>query len=102
MEDRFEIEALDVERERSVTATFADGHVAVFELTELRRECPCATCRALRERGEDTWPRPESPIPLTITDASFHGGWGLNVTWNDGHSTGIYPFTSLRKWSENR
>ena len=27
-----------------------------------------------------------------------NGGWGLNVTWNDGHATGIYPFESLHDW----
>jgi len=32
--------------------------------------------------------------------AELVGAWGLSVTWNDGHSTGIYPFESLRRWRE--
>lgn len=100
MADPYELVDLVVEREEGITATFADAHVATFGLEELRRACPCATCRDLRDRGEVSWPRPSSPTPLAISDARFHGGWGLNVTWNDDHSTGIYTFEALRRWSE--
>ena len=102
MNDRYELVDLDVKREEGITATFADGHTATIELNELRLGCPCATCRDLRDRGDTPWPRPASPTPLSITDASFHGAWGLNITWNDGHSTGIYPFQALRRWSEGQ
>lgn len=97
-------EPLDVEvsREQGVTVTFADGLVAEFSLMDLRLGCPCATCRSLRERAEDVWPRPGSPTPLRIDDAQLHGAWGLNITWNDGHGTGIFPFESLRRWSEGQ
>lgn len=100
MEDRYRAEAIDVERERGVTIRFLDGHVATFELEPLRRSCPCATCRGLRDRGDEVWPRPGSPRPLRIEHAELHGAWGLNVVWNDGHATGIYPFIDLRHWSE--
>ena len=89
MDDRYKLTDLVVDREEGITATFADGHVATFESTEFRLGCPCATCRNFREHGENPWPRPGSPTPLRVTEASLHGAWGLNVTWNDGHSTGI-------------
>lgn len=97
-------EPLDVlvERDKGLTITFPDNLVAEFSLMEVRLGCPCATCRSLRDQGEDVWPRPGSPVPLRIEDAEFHGAWGINLTWNDGHSTGIYPFESLRLWSESR
>lgn len=97
---RTEPTSIDVDREVAVTVEFADGASARFELVELRRACPCATCRALRDRGEAVWPRPASPEPLSIRDAGLHGGWGLALTWNDGHRTGIYPFDSLRRWHD--
>lgn len=100
MEDRFEVADVVVERGRGLTVTFEDGYVADFDLMRLRLWCPCASCRSLGERGEEVWPRPDSPIPLSITDAALHGAWGLVITWNDGHSTGIYPFEQLRLWSE--
>ena len=99
MEKRDELVDLVVEREASVTASFADGHVATFGLEELRTACPCATCRDLRDRERPVW-SPSSISPLRIDDARLHGAWGLNITWSDGHSTGIYPFEVLRRWSE--
>lgn len=86
-----------VERDDAVTITFADGHVGRFSIMELRLGCPCATCRSLRDRDEPSWPRPGSPTPLRITDAELSGAWGLRITWNDGHGTGIFPFDALRR-----
>ena len=100
MADRYDLVDLDVNRTTGVTATYADGFTVTFDLVDLRLGCPCATCRALIERGEKPWPRPSSPLPLSITDASFHGARGVNIVWNDGHSTGIYTFEYLRRWAE--
>ena len=102
MEERYELVDLVVEREQGITASFADGHVATFVLDELRLGCPCATCRDLRDQGQTSWPLGSSPTTLAISDARFHGAWGINITWNDGHSTGIYPFENLRRWSEGK
>ena len=100
MDERHQPESIDVAKDAGVTVTYRDGHVARFDLVSLRRGCPCATCRDLQERGEDSWPSPNSPMPLRVERAELHGAWGLNITWNDGHDTGIYPFESLRRWDE--
>jgi DUF971 family protein len=89
---------IDVDRASGVTVTFDDGAVCRYELVELRRNCPCATCRNLRDRGEDAWPRPGSPQPLAVEHAELVGAWGISFTWNDGHATGIYPWDALRRW----
>src|SRR5438094_124655 len=57
---------VDVDRARGVTVTFDDGAVCRYELVDLRRNCPCATCRNLRDHGEEAWPRPGSPQPLAV------------------------------------
>jgi DUF971 family protein len=93
---------IDVRRDEGVTITFADQFVATFNLTELRLACPCAECRNTREAGNETWPGPTSPTPLRIADAELHGGWGLRFEWNDGHSVGIFPFSSLRSWADKK
>ncbi len=93
MDERSEPATIDVKRDEAVTITFGDGAVARFDLDDLRKSCPCAECRGRRERGEVVWPRPGSPTPLRIDDAALHGAWGLSVTWNDGHATGIFPST---------
>jgi ATP-binding protein involved in chromosome partitioning len=97
MDERYEPKTIDVAKDKGVTITFFDGHVASFDLMTLRLACPCAACRALRDRGEAAWPRPGSPMPLRIESANLHGAWGLVVAWNDGHATGIFPFESLRR-----
>lgn len=98
----FEPVDVDVKRDLGLSVTFVDGYVARFEVAELRLNCPGATCRNLRDRDEDVWPRPGSPTPLRIADAELHGAWGIRITWNDTHATGIYPFEELRRWSESR
>ncbi len=102
MDGRSEPIDVDVKREAGISITFADGHVAHFHLAELRLNCPCAYCRSLRDRDEKVWPRPNSPMPLRMDGAELHGAWGLKITWNDSHATGIYPFEELRRWSEGR
>ena len=92
---------VDVEREVAVTVTFDDGAVCRYELVDLRRGCPCATCRSLRDAGELSWPRPGSPEPLAVVDAELVGAWGISFTWNDGHNTGIYPWDALRAWCDD-
>ncbi len=101
LDDRYEPSDITVKRDEGVTITFVDGHVAGFSIMELRLGCPCAPCRHLRDQGEEVWPRPGAPTPLRITDASPHGAWGIQLTWNDGHATGIFPFEALRDSSEH-
>jgi DUF971 family protein len=101
VDERHQAESIDVSRDAEVSVTYADGYVAQFDLETLRQGCPCATCRDLRERGEESWPRPNSPVPLRVERAELHGAWGLNISWNDRHATGIYPFELLRRWHES-
>jgi len=99
-QDPTEVIDITVKRDTGVELTFADGMVARFALADVRRHCPCATCRSLRDKGEDAWPRPNSPMPLAIVDARLHGAWGLDIDWNDGHGSGIFPFEEFRRWAE--
>ena len=87
-----------IERGTSIALTFDDDLVCTFALTDMRANCPCATCRGFRERGAVAWPRPGQSSEIAIRDASFAGAWGLSISWSDGHDTGIYAFASLRRW----
>ena len=93
---------VDVERERGVTITWDDGRVSRFGLEELRISCMCAQCRGLREQGNDAWSQVGGAPPLRIESAREVGNWGLNLHWNDGHTTGIYTWEVLRAWDEDR
>jgi DUF971 family protein len=87
---------IDVQRDRGVVITWADGATSRFGLEELRQHCPCAECRNRRDRNLPVWPQPSSPQPLRIVDAELVGAWGISFTWNDRHSTGIYSWELLR------
>jgi DUF971 family protein len=90
------VTAIDIDRERCVTVTFDDGLVHTFPLPALRDACPCAACRARRDRGE---PVVTNGSDARLADADLVGAWGISFRWVDGHDTGIYPWDSLHRWA---
>jgi DUF971 family protein len=89
---------VELDRAQGLTLAWDDGTELTFGLEELRVNCPCAECRGLREQDRPVWPKPASPIPLRAVTAELVGGWGVTITWNDGHATGIYTWSLLRAW----
>ena len=76
-----------------------DGTESYLKLENLRRACPCAACG-----GEPDVLGNISRPHLSYTGKSFQltgfdlvGGYALQPRWADGHSTGIYSFTYLRR-----
>lgn len=78
---------------------WSDGKENYIGLKSLREACPCALCQ-----GEpDALGYVEKP-KVVHTERSFQtlrmqqvGGYALQITWADSHSSGIYPFDLLRK-----
>jgi DUF971 family protein len=61
----------------------------------LRSECPCATCR-------DEWSGERILDPKTIrsdlklTGMENIGTYAIRLSWNDGHSSGLFSWETLR------
>jgi DUF971 family protein len=79
-----------------------DGRESFLKLETLRRACPCAACG-----GEPDVLGDVSRPHVTYTDESFQlvgfelvGGYAVQPRWADGHNTGIYSFTYLRRLGE--
>jgi ATP-binding protein involved in chromosome partitioning len=89
---------IEFDRAHGLTLGWDDGTELSFGLEELRVNCPCAECRGLREQQRPVWPKPGSPQPLEGVTAELVGGWGLTITWNDSHATGIFTWNLLRAW----
>jgi DUF971 family protein len=86
---------------------WADGRRCVYPLALLRAECPCATCRSLRETTRAAAADPFRVIPgellqpnSAILDVEPVGRYGMRIRWGDGHATGIYTFEYLRELGE--
>jgi DUF971 family protein len=76
---------------------FADGGEVYLELAMLRRACPCAVCQGEPDAlGRVARPRVEhGPAAFELRKFEQVGGYGLQLWWGDGHSTGIYGFAYL-------
>jgi DUF971 family protein len=101
VDERYNVRDITIERDTRMSVTFGDDRVGRYDLVELRVHCPCAGCRGDREKGRAPWSAESAIAPLAVTTANLVGAWGLSITWNDGHSAGIYPFSSLYQWAED-
>lgn len=88
---------------RELTLTWTDGETTRHDFTELRRLCPCASCRGEREKvksevglrvisgaGEPNL----KPVILRLEPV---GRYALRFFWSDRHSAGIYTYQFLRE-----
>ncbi len=79
-----------------IVVTWADGHISNFTNHGLRAGCQCASC-------VDEWSRepildPNSiPADIYADEIQVVGSYAVQPSWSDGHTTGIYSFTLLRR-----
>jgi DUF971 family protein len=89
-----------------VDITWADGHSSHYDFPYLRDECPCATCndeRAKKESFAGAGPASAAAAVLpmfkpkaTAKAATSVGNYAIQITFNDGHATGIYSYDQRR------
>ena len=79
-----------------------DGHHSIISLRTLRDHCPCAGCQGETILLKTYKPaaQPELPGKYELTDIKQIGHYAIQVSWADGHTTGIYPWGVLRKMCE--
>ena len=85
-----------------LTVTWKDGSHSECSLAELRRVCPCATCRSDRSRQAEnplTVLRAD-PTGVRVTAARLVGRYAIEFEWSDGHKAGIFNFRMLRSLAE--
>ncbi len=81
---------------------WSDGSETYLPLEKLRRACPCATCGGEPDvMGRLIRPEVKySAGSFELTGWEMVGGYGFQPRWEDGHRTGIYPFSYLRRLGE--
>lgn len=87
-----------------VDITWADEHASHFEFAYLREQCPCATCNDEREKKGEIAAMNLASSPLLpmykpkpkAQAATQVGNYAIQISFSDGHSTGIFSYDYLR------
>jgi DUF971 family protein len=79
--------------------SFADGFEAYLPLPLLRRSCPCAACQGEPDAlGRVLRPKVDhGPRAFELDRFEGVGGYAIQLFWADGHSSGIYSYSYLKK-----
>jgi DUF971 family protein len=98
-------EHIAISKSKGIKIDWKDGHASSYGVALLRDECPCASCTGAHgttpQRTSHSQPDP-SPFQmykpaLRMLDVEQVGSYAVRISWNDGHNTGIYSWTHLRK-----
>lgn len=94
--------AVDHPEEGQLTVFWDDGLECVYQLADLRKACPCASCREIRRQldegsGLGLMTQTELNPSTEISDIVSVGRYAVQFTWQDGHNTGIYTYEFLRE-----
>ena len=73
-----------------------DGAEYRLPLVPLRAECGCARCVDEMTGRRMIEPGDISP-DITIQELLLVGNYAVKILWSDGHNTGLYTWTLLRK-----
>lgn len=77
-----------------------DNSESQISLKYLRDECPCANCKGetvLLKTYRPAKPQTTTPEMYKIKNIETVGSYAIQITWKDGHNTGIYSWEYLKK-----
>jgi DUF971 family protein len=79
-----------------------DGHEGMISLMTLRDHCPCAGCQGETILLKTYKPEPQQNLAGRYNLAGIQqiGNYAVQISWGDGHSTGIYTWVLLRDLCE--
>ena len=83
-----------------LTVVWDDTKTTIFTFEQLRDSCPCAGCA-----GETVLfqsyipPEPDRATPgrYILKKIDLVGSYAIQLTWGDGHNTGIYTWEFLER-----
>jgi len=75
----------------------------ILSLKYMRDECPCAGCKGetiLLKTYRPPAPTVVTPEMYQVKNMEVVGDYAIQVTWNDGHNTGIYSWDYIKQLEE--
>ena len=87
--------------EQKLVIDWVDGKQSEYAFAQLRRVCPCATCKTERSRADANPLKilKADPSDLRVVNARLVGNYAIQLYWSDGHNTGMFDFRFLRSLS---
>jgi len=92
---------IKVLEKKKLSILWDDEKHDLLDLRMLRKLCPCATCLAERDKQDKMYIPIFNENQITIKSINQVGNYAIQITWNDGHNTGIYEYPFLRNLSLN-
>ena len=86
--------------QKKLLIIWEDGTECLLELRELRKRCPCATCLAERDKQSKMYIPLFAENQISVRTINQVGNYAVQITWNDGHNSGIYEFKFLKNFAE--
>ncbi|MEC8556072.1 MAG: DUF971 domain-containing protein [Planctomycetota bacterium] len=94
--------------ESGLRIVWSDGVASEYQTGQLRDACPCATCREKHKAEAEEKSGPVAlPVlslaeakPLAFVSMRPVGNYAYNISFSDGHDSGIYTFEYLRQLSK--
>ena len=87
---------IEARGEREIAVAWADDHKSVYASSDLRFACSCARC-VDEWSGKRTLDRQDVAADIHPVEMQLVGNYALQITWSDGHSTGLYTWDALRR-----
>ncbi|WP_108976593.1 DUF971 domain-containing protein [Leptospira ryugenii] len=75
-----------------------DGASSKYSLLDLRKKCPCATCRG--GHGGKVGQATGHIQSIQLISWTKVGRYALSLVWSDYHNTGIYSYDNLRAYAD--
>ena len=91
-------ESIDVTEAGALRIAWPGGPEVLIPAFQLRDQCPCAACI---EEGTGRKILDPATIPADVRPVEVRGvgNYAIQITWSDGHGSGIYSWATLRRAS---
>ena len=93
----------------SILIQWDDQTETIWTPSQLRKSCPCATCREKKRAVDEASDKPKDmpfkglPVisaaearPLRVESMRPVGNYAYNIAFSDGHDSGIFTLAMLR------